>query len=109
MSIIIHPLHFGPTTEAYSCSRTLGVPNVCTSFGTAPNYWNYLLAGMTLLPKWVLRDRGLMQGLARVSEPVVRLVDRLVRTSWYWCFVMFGGGASVVVHRPAVASKKATD
>jgi len=34
---------------------------------------------MTFLPKWVLRDRAMMQALARVSEPVVRLVDKLVR------------------------------
>lgn len=76
-------------TEAYSCFRTLGVPNAATSFGTAPDYWNYLLKGMTFLPKWVLRDRAMMQALARVSEPVVRLVDRLVRL---WTGWMRGGG-----------------
>ncbi len=71
-------IHTRPT-EAYSCFRTLGIPNCSTYFGTAPDYWNYLLKGMTFLPKWVLRDRAMMQALARVSEPVVRLVDKLVR------------------------------
>ena len=33
---------------------------------------------MTLLPASLLRDRKAMQALAIVSEPVVRLIDRLV-------------------------------
>lgn len=65
--------------EAYSCFRCLGVPNCATSFGTAPDFWNYLLKGMTFLPKALLRDRAAMQVLARVSEPLVRVVDTLVR------------------------------
>lgn len=72
--------------EAYSCFRTLGVPNCATSFGTAPDVWNYLLKGMTFLPKSLLRDRAAMQVLARVSEPLVRVVDTLVRcVDLWWC------------------------
>ena len=64
--------------EAFSCHRVLGIPNVATFFGTAPDGWNYLLKGMAMLPKKVLQDRAGMQALAVISEPVVRLVDKLV-------------------------------
>ncbi|KAG5183586.1 hypothetical protein JKP88DRAFT_199003 [Tribonema minus] len=64
--------------EAVSCHEVLGVPNIDTYFGTAPEGWNYLLKAMTLLPQWLLRDRDLMQALAVFSEPVVRLTDMLV-------------------------------
>ncbi|TFJ87851.1 hypothetical protein NSK_001198 [Nannochloropsis salina CCMP1776] len=67
--------------EAFSCHRVLGVPNVSTFFGTAPNGWNYLLKGMAMLPAKILQDRALMQALAIVSEPLVRLVDTLVGTA----------------------------
>ncbi len=63
--------------EAYSCHRVLGVPNVATFFGTSPNVWNLLLRGMAMLPTSVLQDRRLMQALAVVSEPLVRVVDKL--------------------------------
>ncbi len=64
--------------EAYTCHRVLGIPNVATFFGTAPDGWNYLLKGMAMLPKKVLQDRAGMQVLAGISEPLVRLVDKLV-------------------------------
>ncbi|CAN0015602.1 unnamed protein product, partial [Choristocarpus tenellus] len=47
-------------------------------FGTAPEPWNYLLKGMTLLPDSIMGDRALMQGLAKFSEPLVRITDKLV-------------------------------
>jgi len=64
--------------EAYTCHKVLGIPNVATFFGTAPNAWNYLLKGMALLPKGILGNRELMNSLALFSEPLVRLVDSLV-------------------------------
>lgn len=64
--------------EAFSCNKVLGIPNVATYFGTAPDIWNYLLKGMTFLPTKLLRDRKAMQALALVSEPVVRIIDKLV-------------------------------
>lgn len=47
--------------EAWSAHTVLGVPNVATFFGTAPDVWNYLLKGMALMPSKILRDRKLMQ------------------------------------------------
>ncbi|CAM9602417.1 unnamed protein product [Discosporangium mesarthrocarpum] len=64
--------------ESFTSHEVLGVPNINTYFGTAPEPWNYLLKAMTLLPKSIMGDRVLMQGLAEFSEPLVRITDKLV-------------------------------
>jgi len=54
------------------------VPNVSSRFGTAPLVWNYLFGGMKVLPRSLLYNRNAMQAFALFSEPIIRLVDRLV-------------------------------
>lgn len=63
----------------HSMVWTEGIPNVETFFGTAPVLWNRLFVLMAkLIPKRVLQNRDQMNLLARVSLPMVRLVDTLV-------------------------------
>lgn len=64
--------------EAYTCHNILGVPSVATWFGTAPDMWNYLLKGLSFVPREILSDRDLMQKFALFSEPLVRIIDTLV-------------------------------
>lgn len=64
--------------EAVTCHECLKIPNIDTYFGTAPQFWNYLLKAITLLPQSILRNRDIMQGLAIFSEPIVRITDMLV-------------------------------
>ena len=58
--------------------ESLAVANCASRFGTAPAVWNSLFAAMKLLPSDWLLNRAAMQGLAVVSMPVIRLVDKLV-------------------------------
>ena len=58
--------------------EALAVANCASRFGTAPAVWNSLFAAMKLLPSDWLLNRAAMQGLAVVSMPVIRLVDKLV-------------------------------
>ena len=65
--------------ECESCHQSLKVPNVETFFGTSPPIWNKLFVLMaTLIPQSVLQNRGYMDVLAKISLPMVRLVDKLV-------------------------------
>lgn len=65
--------------ECESCYQSLGVPNVETFFGTSPPIWNKLFVLMaTLIPQSILQNRRYMDLLARISLPMVRLVDTLV-------------------------------
>ncbi|KAJ1441451.1 hypothetical protein B484DRAFT_390754, partial [Ochromonadaceae sp. CCMP2298] len=64
--------------ECESCFQ-MGVRTVETYFGTSPTVWNKLFVLMAnLIPQSVLRDRAKMDLLARISLPMVRLVDSLV-------------------------------
>jgi len=58
--------------------ESLGVANCASRFGTAPGVWNSLFAAIKLLPSDWLLNRSAMQGLAVVSMPVIRVVDKLV-------------------------------
>ena len=62
-----------PTT-----ALSLKVPNVSSRFGTDPLPWNYLFGAMKAIPRNILYDRNLMQKFALFSEPIIRLVDKLV-------------------------------
>ena len=62
-----------PTT-----ATSLGVPNVSSRFGTDPLFWNYLFGAMKAIPQSLLYNRDAMQGFALFSEPIIRLVDKLV-------------------------------
>lgn len=53
----------------------LGIGNVKTLFGTAPNFWNSLLGLMAQLPSSFLANEPLMEKLAIFSLPIVRVVD----------------------------------
>jgi len=53
----------------------LGIGNVKTLFGTAPNFWNTLLGLMAQLPSSFLANEPLMEKLAIFSLPIVRVVD----------------------------------
>lgn len=64
--------------ECESCHVT-GVQTVQTFFGTAPPFWNTLFVLMAkLIPQRVLQNRNAMDALAKVSLPMVRLVDQFV-------------------------------
>jgi len=62
-----------PTT-----ATTLGVPNASSRFGTDPLPWNYLFGGMKAIPRSLLYNKEAMQNFALFSEPIIRLVDKLV-------------------------------
>ena len=53
----------------------LGVGNVKSLFGTAPNFWNALLGLMAQLPSSLLANEPIMEKLALFSLPIVRVVD----------------------------------
>lgn len=71
-------VHLLDEPEVYTCHKVLGIPNIRSSFGTAPDVWNWLFGAVRLLPVQLLRNRTLMQGVAVFSMPVISLVDRLV-------------------------------
>lgn len=62
-----------PTT-----ATALGVPNASSRFGTDPLFWNYLFGAMKAIPKSLLYNRDAMQAFALFSEPIIRVVDKLV-------------------------------
>jgi len=71
-------VHLLDEPECYTCQRALGIPNIRSSFGTAPDIWNWLFAAVKLLPADILRNRGLMQAVANFSMPIIGAVDALV-------------------------------
>ncbi|KAL7516979.1 hypothetical protein ACHAWX_001947 [Stephanocyclus meneghinianus] len=52
--------------------------DVSSRFGTDPLIWNYLFGAMKSLPKSLLYNRDAMQNFSLFSEPIIRLVDKLV-------------------------------
>ncbi|XP_051141894.1 uncharacterized protein LOC127258886 [Andrographis paniculata] len=62
--------------EVRSVHEILGVPTVSARFGTSPFFWNWGMVAMTyLLPPETLRDRGKVQQLVELFDPLVRAVD----------------------------------
>lgn len=70
-----------PTTALYlnrPNSSDRWKANVSSRFGTDPLPWNYLFGAMKALPRSLLYNRDAMQNFALFSEPIIRLVDKLV-------------------------------
>ncbi|KAL9182406.1 hypothetical protein ACHAXT_013058 [Thalassiosira profunda] len=65
-----------PTTALYVTKGK--APNCSSRFGTAPLFWNYLFGAMKALPRSLLYNRDAMQTFSLFSEPIIRLVDKLV-------------------------------
>ena len=64
--------------ECESCHIS-GIGNVETFFGTAPPFWNTLFALMAnIIPQKWLQERNKMTILAKISLPMVRLIDSFV-------------------------------
>lgn len=62
--------------EVSTAHKILGIPTVSARFGTAPFFWNWGMEAMAaLLPPEYLRDRGKVQNLVQLFDPVVRAVD----------------------------------
>jgi saccharopine dehydrogenase-like NADP-dependent oxidoreductase len=61
--------------ETASVADALGVGNVQSLFGTAPDFWNALLGLMAKLPPSLLANEDIMRKLSVFSLPIVRLVD----------------------------------
>ncbi len=66
-----------PTTAMY-LNPDEKPPNCSSRFGTDPLPWNYLFGAMKALPRSLLYNRDAMQNFALFSEPIIRLVDKLV-------------------------------
>ncbi|KAI3968251.1 hypothetical protein MKX01_018554 [Papaver californicum] len=62
--------------EVRSTHENLGVPSVSARFGTAPFFWNWGMEAITsLVPGEMLRDKGKIQQLVQLFDPLVRAVD----------------------------------
>lgn len=73
------PVHLLDEPEVYTCHEHLQIPNVSSSFGTAPDIWNWMFAACAkALPAEILANRSLMQNVAVFSMPIITAVDRLV-------------------------------
>ncbi|MEW5300170.1 MAG: hypothetical protein WDW36_003119 [Sanguina aurantia] len=65
--------------EVESAHKYLRVPGVSTRFGTDPFVWNWLMWLMArLIPRFLLNDVKFAQSMAKLSDPLVRTVDKLV-------------------------------
>ncbi|CAK9081632.1 unnamed protein product [Durusdinium trenchii] len=72
------PVHLLDEPEVYTCHEYLGIPNISSSFGTAPDIWNWMFAAARVLPRSVLANRGLMQQVSTFSMPIITAVDQFV-------------------------------
>eukprot|EP00850_Spirogloea_muscicola_P023939 SM000409S15240 [mRNA] locus=s409:30605:33042:- [translate_table: standard] len=64
--------------EVASSFDVLRVPNISARFGTDPMLWNWAMEVMVaFLPKEMLQDRTQVERLVKISNPLVRLVDRV--------------------------------
>mmetsp|Transcript_55416 Transcript_55416/g.64809 ORF Transcript_55416/g.64809 Transcript_55416/m.64809 type:complete len:463 (-) Transcript_55416:375-1763(-) len=55
------------------------INSLSSRFATAPGVWNQLFGAMkTLIPKDILSNTDLMQGLSIFSLPIIRAVDKIV-------------------------------
>ena len=74
----VKPIWLLDNPDVPTTANALGVPNASSRFGTDPLPWNYLFGAMKAIPKSLLYDRDAMQAFALFSEPIIRLVDKLV-------------------------------
>lgn len=90
--------------EVMSAHKYLRVPGVSARFGTDPFIWNWAMwAVARLCPPQFLQDRSQVRWLARLSDPWVRAVDKIVGEAvGMRVEVDFEGGknaAGIFVHR----------
>ena len=74
----IKPVWLLDNPDVPTTATTLGIPNAASRFGTDPLPWNYLFGAMKAIPQSLLYNRDAMQAFALFSEPIIRLVDKLV-------------------------------
>ncbi|GHP05771.1 hypothetical protein PPROV_000452000 [Pycnococcus provasolii] len=63
--------------EVATCHETLGIPSVSARFGTSPGIWNGAMLLLSKLPRPVSRSRAFAGAMAALSDPIVRLVDKI--------------------------------
>ena len=65
--------------ETRSAREVFGAETVKTRFGTSPGVWNLAMAVMSaVVPKEALANRETASTLAKLTAPLVRLVDKVV-------------------------------
>jgi len=66
--------------DVFTLYRSIeGVNSLCSRFATAPGVWNQLFGAMkSIVPRNILSNTDIMQGLSLFSLPIIRLVDKLV-------------------------------
>jgi saccharopine dehydrogenase-like NADP-dependent oxidoreductase len=65
--------------ETRSAREVFGAETVKTRFGTSPGVWNLAMAVMSaVVPKEALLNRETASTLAKLTAPLVRLVDKIV-------------------------------
>ena len=75
----IKPVWLLDNPDVPTTATTLGIPNAASRFGTDPLPWNYLFGALkVIIPQSLLYNRDAMQTFALFSEPIIRLVDKLV-------------------------------
>lgn len=74
----VKPIWLLDNPDVPTCQAALGVPALASRFGTAPLFWNYLFGAMKAIPRSLLYNRDAMQAFALFSEPIIRVVDKLV-------------------------------
>ena len=95
--------------ETHSIHSILGVPTVSARFGTSPGIWNGAMALLArTVPREKLQQQSSALAMARMMEPLVRLVDAAVgeRTAMR-VDVEFGAGNVIsgrFVHNSLAAS-----
>lgn len=65
--------------EVMSAHKYMNMPGVSARFGTDPFIWNWAMWLVArLCPPGFLKDRSQVRWLARLSDPWVRLVDKII-------------------------------
>lgn len=65
--------------EVASGHEVFRVPSISARFGTAPEPWNWgMVAIARLLPKSILKNPQSVASLAKIFDPVIRAIDKLV-------------------------------
>jgi hypothetical protein len=65
--------------EVMSAHKYMNMPGVSARFGTDPFIWNWAMWLVArLCPPGFLKDRSQVRWLARLSDPWVRIVDKII-------------------------------